>query len=76
MTDSAPWSSGQDASLSRWKQEFDSPWGHHITPDFDKKSGVFIFVENCAIAVFYSNNMTQNTKNVIEKTIYILRTYG
>jgi hypothetical protein len=33
-------------------------------------------VENCAIAVFYSNNMTQNTKNVIEKTIYILRTYG
>lgn len=24
----APWSSGQDASLSRWNQGFDSPWSH------------------------------------------------
>lgn len=26
---SARWSSGQDASLSRWKRGFDSPTGHH-----------------------------------------------
>ena len=24
----APWSSGQDASLSRWNQGFDSPGSH------------------------------------------------
>ena len=27
-TDMAPWSSGQDASLSRWNQGFDSPRSH------------------------------------------------
>ena len=26
----APWSSGQDASLSRWNQGFDSPWSHFL----------------------------------------------
>ena len=25
----APWSSGQDTTLSRWYQGFDSPRGHH-----------------------------------------------
>ena len=30
---SARWSSGQDASLSRWKRGFDSPTGHHNTKD-------------------------------------------
>ena len=26
----ARWSSGQDASLSRWNREFDSPTGHQL----------------------------------------------
>ena len=26
----APWSSGQDAALSRLNPGFDSPWGHQI----------------------------------------------
>lgn len=30
--DMSPWSSGQDASLSRWNQGFDSPWRYQITP--------------------------------------------
>ncbi len=28
----APWSSGQDASLSRWNQGFDSPRSHYKKP--------------------------------------------
>lgn len=28
----APWSSGQDASLSRWNQGFDSPRSHLKSP--------------------------------------------
>ena len=31
-TDMAPWSSGQDASLSRWNQGFDSPRSHLESP--------------------------------------------
>ena len=32
-TDMAPWSSGQDASLSRWNQGFDSPRSHLRSTD-------------------------------------------
>ncbi len=30
LSDVARWSSGQDGGLSRRKQEFDSPTGHHM----------------------------------------------
>ena len=30
----ARWSSGQDASLSRWKRGFDSPTGHQKNDNF------------------------------------------
>ena len=50
LSDMAPWSSGQDASLSRWNQGFDSPWSHFFkvlkTLKIRGFSAFFIFWKN------------------------------
>ena len=43
--DAARWSSGQDASLSRWKLGFDSRMGHH-KEKHDAKRRVFLYANS------------------------------
>ena len=61
----APWSSGQDATLSRSNQEFDSPRGHYAKNSSNYCSFFVLFDESCLLAFSTSmryNEMHQNVE--------------
>ena len=60
----APWSSGQDASLSRWNQGFDSPGGHLSITLKIEKSSVFFYTRNFTGSDEDKNIILRNMKKL------------
>ena len=58
----APWSSGQDASLSRWNQGFDSPWSHFLISVRRRFCGYFFAMKYFVLRVSFLQNMVYNKK--------------